>query len=102
MTRNEAALLGLKTYNTGRPCKRGHTVDRYTTTGSCAACAKVAATEYVRSRNALIGRVVEPLTVTAPRQHHQAIREYALLLTLATPRPSITEADTPAARLGHL
>lgn len=28
----------MKTYNTGKPCKNGHTGDRYTSTGGCIEC----------------------------------------------------------------
>lgn len=38
MTRVEAKKLGLKHYNTGKPCKRGHNSDRYTVNGGCIGC----------------------------------------------------------------
>jgi hypothetical protein len=38
-TRREAADAGLKRYYTGRPCKRGHDCQRFTTTGVCVQCA---------------------------------------------------------------
>lgn len=34
----EAKVLGLKKYATGRPCKNGHTVERYTSTRTCTRC----------------------------------------------------------------
>lgn len=40
MERAEAVKLGLKKYNTGRSCKHGHNVDRYTDSGACSACVK--------------------------------------------------------------
>jgi hypothetical protein len=39
MNRRQAAESGLPRYNTGKPCARGHSGDRYTTTGNCVACA---------------------------------------------------------------
>ena len=38
MERREAHALGMKTYDTGRPCKNGHRALRYVTTGSCVKC----------------------------------------------------------------
>ena len=40
MERAEAIKLGLKKYNTGRSCKHGHKVDRYTDSGACSTCVK--------------------------------------------------------------
>lgn len=39
MNRSEAQRQSLKTYNTGVPCKNGHSADRSTATGSCIECA---------------------------------------------------------------
>jgi hypothetical protein len=36
--RNIAANNGLMRYSTGKPCKRGHLSDRYTSNGMCIAC----------------------------------------------------------------
>ena len=38
MTRKEAYEQGLIRYNTGKPCSRGHSAFRYTSTGICSAC----------------------------------------------------------------
>lgn len=38
MEKKEAKSLGLKRFNTGRQCKRGHTSDRWTSTGMCIQC----------------------------------------------------------------
>lgn len=38
MERVEAIALGLKKYNTGRPCRYGHIADRNVTSGACSAC----------------------------------------------------------------
>ena len=40
MERAEAIRLGLKKYATGRPCKHGHNVERYTESGACVSCVK--------------------------------------------------------------
>ena len=42
----EAKLLGLKTYNTGKPCKRGHFSDRYVTSSHCIECALAQSVEW--------------------------------------------------------
>lgn len=41
MQRKEAKKLGLKRYNSGKPCSIGHLSDRYTSTGQCIECLKV-------------------------------------------------------------
>lgn len=38
ITRQEAMILGLMHYETGKPCRNGHLSYRYTTSGTCAAC----------------------------------------------------------------
>lgn len=50
MERKEAAAAGLKKYNTGRPCKHGHTADRYVDSGACSDCLKnMVAIKYANS-----------------------------------------------------
>jgi hypothetical protein len=46
MKRAEAKLLGLKTYNTGKPCKHRHFADRYTTGAKCVACVSIQSVEW--------------------------------------------------------
>jgi hypothetical protein len=38
ISRAAALSKGLKTYFTGKPCKRGHVVERRVDTGDCAEC----------------------------------------------------------------
>lgn len=38
MTRSEAKKLLLDTYNTGKPCKKGHLSDRWASNGTCKTC----------------------------------------------------------------
>jgi hypothetical protein len=38
-TRLQAKMLGSTKYATGKPCRKGHTTYRYTTSGICASCA---------------------------------------------------------------
>lgn len=40
-TKAEAIALGLKRYFTGRPCRRGHTFERYANSGACVECQRV-------------------------------------------------------------
>lgn len=56
MTRDEAIKAGLETYNTGRPCKYGHTTDRNTKTGACIECRREYYAEYRRLNSAEIAR----------------------------------------------
>lgn len=52
MKRREAQALGLSKYVTGKPCVRGHFVERYTTTGTCTTCStEMQRREHVRQYN---------------------------------------------------
>lgn len=42
MTRRLALAAGLPTYWNGKPCKHGHDIGRYTSSGACVECAKSA------------------------------------------------------------
>jgi len=46
MKRAEAKSLGLKTYNTGKPCKHGHFADRYTAGAKCIQCTIIQSVEW--------------------------------------------------------
>lgn len=48
MNKKEAIAHGLKFYNTGNPCARGHISKRYTCNGMCWECCKTA---YSKTRN---------------------------------------------------
>lgn len=53
MKKREAKALGLKFYNTGKPCKHGHLSDRYTSTAICIECVKLAGVDrYKNNREA--------------------------------------------------
>jgi len=41
MERREARALGLKRFNNGRPCLRGHIADRTTSDGRCMTCHRI-------------------------------------------------------------
>lgn len=53
MTRMEALAARLETYNTGKPCKYGHTSDRKTKTGACIECRREYYAKY-RNVNATV------------------------------------------------
>lgn len=48
--RAEAKKTGAKYYDSGQPCKNGHTALRATLSGSCVACTQAAAQAWVRAR----------------------------------------------------
>jgi len=53
-TKREATRLGVSRYFTGKPCKYGHTVDRYTVGGHCVDCqAAKAAERYKDNKDAI-------------------------------------------------
>lgn len=47
MEYQEAKRLGLKKYSTGRACKKGHIVERYTSTRTCTRCQYEALSKWV-------------------------------------------------------
>jgi len=48
-TAKEAEQLGERFYFTGKPCKNGHTVDRYTKSRACISCGKKWSAQYYSS-----------------------------------------------------
>ena len=46
--RDQARILGLKKYFTGRPCKNGHLSERNTYNGACIACGRAATIKWYR------------------------------------------------------
>lgn len=76
--RKQAIAGKLPTYFTGKPCKRGHVAERYTSTGNCVDCHALRDQETVSSpaRPAFIPRegVVVLRSVAVPRVHLHAIR----------------------------
>ena len=50
MEAKEAKLLGLKVYNTGRLCKKGHSSERYTNNRRCIECSKEYQVEYLKTK----------------------------------------------------
>lgn len=47
MKRCEAIALNLDKYDTGKPCKNGHSTSRYTKTGHCVECSKTKCAKYL-------------------------------------------------------
>ena len=48
MKRKEAIKLGLKKYNTGKFCSKGHKSPRYTSSGVCVACNRIRLAKWVK------------------------------------------------------
>jgi hypothetical protein len=48
LERSEAAVRQLKRYFTGRPCRRGHQSERFTSSGQCIECMKKTVGLFVR------------------------------------------------------
>lgn len=56
ITRADAIRLKRKRYFTGKPCKHGHTAERFTSTGNCASCHKDRGHSFVSSRQFFAAR----------------------------------------------
>lgn len=88
MTRNEAVQLGLKIYNNGTVCKNGHSEGRYTSTGNCVICNKIAAAENMKKHRSKIqaqkfGMV--DLYLRVRKEDEQTIRGFVLALEIDRP-----------------
>lgn len=54
IARKEAKSLGLKRYNTGKPCKHGHLCDRYVACCVCVLCADINAEKWRKINRSLV------------------------------------------------
>lgn len=99
-TRREAADLGLKKYWTGRPCRRDHHEMRYTVSGLCTACVRIAHDKYKPVRHP-DGRVA--VTVYVHQTLREAVVRYAEALEMARAMaPSTAGHDARAAVVDKL
>lgn len=66
MERNEALVLGLRTYDTGRTCRNGHLAERLTSSGTCMRCAALARDASRAKSDALIAEAKKGLPFQSP------------------------------------
>lgn len=99
-TRDQALSLGLKHYFTGKPCKRGHTAPRYTSTGACTRCQNVATSAAHQNRNFRLAGFTT-ITARVPPEHVATVRAMlqALGIAVVGEAAPIT-APTPPASAG--
>lgn len=84
ITKKEARERGLIKYYTGKPCPRGHIVERYVKNGCCVTCNSDNATRTSRSeklQNMMLDTV--NITVEVPRGKAEVLRRYAKALCKA-------------------
>jgi hypothetical protein len=111
MERKEAIELGLARYNTGRPCKHGHTGGRSTLNGACIECNRTAVNEYNRRarQNAItahlpglrdlapvIGLRVHPSGMEALRAYADTLNAHFGIPTADGGTRLVTESHVPA------
>jgi hypothetical protein len=97
MNRREAILAGLKTYNSGRPCAKGHTSDRYTSCGMCIACLKDGRAEATRLRTAILAARTPDTALFAYKLHpddHAAALAFCQALDLQRGRMPVAPEAT--------
>ena len=95
--RNDAHAAGLRRFYTGKPCKYGHSAERFVTTGGCVACNAQRSKAFAIASNNAQGKFVYPLKHP---DDHAAAWAYCQALDLArgampTQRPN-TQAPAPA------
>lgn len=83
MTRREAAQAGLRKYDNGRRCKRGHDSRRYTATGVCVDCSRGYAKQLRIQFNTLAITDNVRLVFTVHSQDKKVIEEFVESLRLA-------------------
>lgn len=84
--REQAAENGLKTYSTGKRCKRNHPSVRYVSTGLCVECTKLYGKRNTEYRNKIrniriMGKT--KITVIIYPEYEQAIYDYVESLNAA-------------------
>lgn len=63
--RDAAALQGAKRYSNGKPCKRGHMSERWTSTGGCVECTTRRIIQPNAVRDIMNARIPIPATLPA-------------------------------------
>lgn len=64
MERSEAIKLCLHKYNTGRPCRNGHTADRYTYNGACTGCIRASTRDFYKNKTEQLDVKTESIIIT--------------------------------------
>lgn len=103
MNRIDAARNGEKYYNTGLPCKHGHTTLRYTSTGNCVECTKMYSKKLrgnlATAKNiAFVGKI--KLDICVYREDEQTARDFITALNIARERIKTEELRQSLVRNG--
>lgn len=103
MNRIDAARNGEKYYNTGLPCKHGHTTLRYTSTGNCVECTKMYSKklrgDLATAKNiAFIGKI--KLDICVYREDEQTARDLINAMNTARERIKTEELRQSLVRNG--
>lgn len=75
VSRDEAVAAGLPRYSTGRPCLRGHIVERYTCNSRCVACGKDAETMQKRAAQSRSYRAADREAYLAKERERNKTRQ---------------------------
>jgi len=84
--RQLATNLGVPTYNTGKPCKNGHTTDRYTSGGMCIGCLKAHQEKVKAARRDVTTQKVQgamPLYALAKPKFQPLLSQFTTILRYA-------------------
>ena len=90
--RKNAREMGLLKYNSGRPCRSGHTSDRYVSNGCCIACqngdAELARAEVMKTKQRItlaLDAKCKPYTLMVKDNHQDIFIKLAEILQSASP-----------------
>lgn len=100
MNRKEAAENGLIKYSTGVSCKHGHAPQRYTVSGICVECSKIATTRTnknlrsklkIKKLNEIAG--IKTLNITIPARDVELFNAFVFALNLQYEVDVLTEME---------
>lgn len=100
ITRSAAFSQGLTKYYTGRPCKRGHLVSRYTITAACTTClSESRKQDRRRMMECRVGESygLKPITVSLNPLDFEVLRDIVDIINAWRRNPS---SDTKLRMLG--
>ncbi len=94
ISRADAVIVGHKRYFTGRPCSKGHTAQRYVSTGNCCDCQKAYSSTYAQSERSVFYRNFDQRKaellhpgIHVPPEAHEEIYQYIDMVLSRYKRP---------------
>lgn len=94
ISKKKAKETGLKRYFTGKPCRRGHILERFVSSGACIKCTEVNARAWSRSHPEIVRAMRKSWAERNPERHRE--NRKALLA-----RPHVKASQAKRSRKWH-